>query len=76
MLCGNCGKEIPNEARFCTNYEAKVAAPQSPSEEASGDLEAKLLGDTQFPIDAETGRRSPSRTSRRKLAPIPPISNL
>ena len=54
MFCSNCGKEIPNEAKFCTDCGAKVAAPRSSSEEASGDLEAKPLDDARDLVSADT----------------------
>lgn len=54
MFCSNCGKEIPNEAKFCTDCGAKVAAPQCSNEEASGDLEAKPLNDARDLVSADT----------------------
>ncbi len=54
MFCSNCGKEIPNEAKFCTDCGAKVAAPQSSSEETLSDLEAKPLGDAQDLVGTDT----------------------
>ena len=54
MFCSNCGKEIPNEAKFCTDCGAKVAAPQSSSEEASSDIEAKPLDDARDLVGTDT----------------------
>lgn len=60
MFCGNCGKEIPNEARFCTECGAAVIPPESPSNETSGGQEASPSKSPQAHNGAE---KTPSEES-------------